>query len=189
MILAQKGTYYDLGIFQKLVLEWRKVRNGGRGHRKWHSQDSELEAPGVCLLVVWNQSSWRLGSAKALIQSLKLLDFRSQRYYALCQYPQQCSSTDFKSHNLEHIYYVTTLVFHPSSGFMQISITGSTSILVKSKPPNNGISNFLKGTESLLCSKVCWTSGLLLLLPRLAENPVNRPFCSVLLLSCSLIFF
>ena len=87
------------------------------------------------------------------------------------------------------IYYVTTLVFHPSSGFMQISITGSTSILAKSKPPNNGISNFLKGTESLLCSKVCWTSGLLLLLPRLAENPVNRPFYSALLLSCSLIFF
>ena len=87
------------------------------------------------------------------------------------------------------IYYVTSLVFHPSSGFMQISITGSTSILVKSKPPNNGISNFLKGTESLLCSKVCWTSGLLLLLPRLAKNPMNRLFCSTLLLSCSLIFF
>ena len=159
MILAQKGTYYDLGIFQKLVLEWRKVRNGGRGHRKWHSQDSELEAPGVCLLVVWNQSSWRLGSAKALIQSLKLLDFRSQRYYALCQYPQQCSSTDFKSHNLEHIYYVTTLVFHPSSGFMQISITGSTSILAKSKPPNNDISNLLKGTGNRGIQGKCKRQG------------------------------
>ena len=43
--------------------------------------------------------------------------------------------------------------------------------------------------ESLLCSKVWWASGLLLLLPRLAKNPMNRLFCSTLLLSCSLIFF
>ena len=44
--------------------------------------------------------------------------------------------------------------------------------------------------QSLLYSKVCWASGLLLLLPKLAKKkPVNHLFCSTLLLFCSLIFF
>lgn len=44
--------------------------------------------------------------------------------------------------------------------------------------------------QSLLYSKVCLASGLLLLLPKLAKKkPVNHLFCSTLLLFCSLIFF